>query len=99
MELKTCIGCNHEFTDRELICSNCGEPNPVFRKLIATSKKKYSAPKSQKKRDLLSVIFTLLIVFGGFGGAKTVINGVPYNSLLPLSLAVVGIAGLIVMFI
>lgn len=96
MKLIISSGFNREFSDQEVACPNCVAPNPVFQKFVTTSKK-YSAPISQKKHDLASVILTLLIVFGGCGGAEAIFNGTPGASFLPLSIAIVGIFGLIVM--
>ena len=70
--------------------------NPVFRKSIAADKN-HIAQIPQNYCDLLSVIFTLLIVFGVCGGAKTIFNGSPYISFVPFSVSILGIVGLVVM--
>lgn len=79
--------------------TNYDELNPVFRKYIAADKN-YIAQIPQNVVDLLSVIFTFLIVFGVCGGAKTIFfSGAQYISFVPFLVAILGIVGLVVMYI
>lgn len=95
MGAKNLSGCDHKFNEREVLCSNCGDPNPLFRKSIAAAKN-YMALIPRNIHDLISVIFTLLIVFGVCGATKAIFYGTPYHFLL-LSFAAVGAVGLIAM--